>query len=115
MRNRCFHGIWGFGLDRRAKKIVAAAAHFKELENPVRASQLPALEKKLCKTARCGWDALAEVNNHANVPRGCNRMFHGKGEAPPWLGEWIEQHPLGDDDLDRKHKRGQLPYLTKPL
>jgi hypothetical protein len=59
-RNRCFHGVWGFRPTRR-QTVIAAAGHYKELHNPVTAEQLPALEKKLCQTARVGTRALVEL------------------------------------------------------
>lgn len=114
MRNRCFHGVWGFSVSR-GEKVTAGAAHFKEVENPVRADQLPELEKRLCKTARIGWNALTGINDFANASQGCVRLFHGKGDTPAWLPEWRAQHPLDDHALDHRHKSGQLPYLTKPL
>jgi hypothetical protein len=85
LRNRCFHGIWGFACSRD-KKVIAAAGHFKALNDPLRASQLPALEKKLCKTARVGLLALRA----AGMPftDGHNRLFHGTGKPPAWLQEW---------------------------
>lgn len=113
MRNRCFHGVWGFHCGK-PNKVTPAASHFKERENPVRVSQLPALEKKLCKTARTGWDAIMLIHQHDLNQRGCNRLFHGVGDTPPWLSEWREQHPLGDHSLDRNWKRGRLPYLAQP-
>lgn len=114
VRNRCFHGIWGFGLGRK-ETLFAGASHFREIENPFRATQLPSLEKKLCKTARLGWNALAIVMSYTHATKGCSRLFHGKGDIPAWLVEWRAQHPLDDRALDRRHKRNQLPYLAKPL
>jgi hypothetical protein len=116
MRNKCFHGVWGYGVGSRKGDVKVAAKHYKDPENPVTAHQLPALEKKLCRTARLGWDAITLINEWKH-PRGCARMFHGRGfgdEGPPWLPEWSEQHRLDDAALDRRHKQGQLPYLTKP-
>jgi hypothetical protein len=113
-RNRCFHGVWGFRTMSR-KKVVAAASHFKAGNDPVRATQLPALERKLCKTSRAGLQALSCYIpfKHSEF---CNRLFHGASEKhPEWLQEWIEQHPADDRSLDRRWKQGQLPYLEKPL
>ena len=87
--------------------------HFKAGDDPVRSTQLPPLEKKLCKTARVGFRALAQLGVFAE-PHGSNRLFHGKGDAPAWLGEWIEQHPLDDAHLDRRWKFGRLPFLGRP-
>ena len=110
-RNRCFHGVWGFRAMPR-KKIVAAAQHFKSGNDPVRADQLPALEKKLCKTARHGMNALKAMGKLGET--GCNRLYHGADSHPPeWLSEWIEQHRVGDRDLDRRWKQGQLPYGSR--
>jgi hypothetical protein len=113
-RNRCFHGLWGWrGV--RENVLVAAAMHFKAGNDPVKATQLPALEKKLCKTARIGLLALTRLHP-AFSEAGAVRLFHGMdGDPPPWLVRWSEQHPLDDRALDRRHKRGQLPYLAKPL
>lgn len=113
-RNRCFHGVWGFRAMPR-KKVIAAASHFKSGNDPVKATQLPALERKLCKTAHAGMAALATYipfkDSHL-----CNRLFHGRSENHPlWLEEWIEQHPVGDHSVHRNWKPGQLPYLEKPL
>ena len=113
-RNRCFHGVWGFRTIRE-NVVIAAASHFKAGNDPVRATQLPALERKLCKTARVGLLALTELHEHF-TDDASGRLFHGQSANPPaWLQGWIERHPLDDHALDRRHKRGQLPYLTKPL
>lgn len=115
MRNRCFHGVWGFRCGKKRGDVFAAAMHFKAKENPVRSDQLPALEKKLCKTARVGWKAVAALADFSADDR-CGRLYHGPSlEGPPWLQEWREQHPVDDDSLDHRHKAGQLPFLRKPL
>ena len=114
MRNKCFHGVWGLHLGRN-QSVTPAASHYKEMENPVKVTQLPALEKKLCKTARCGWNALTILNGMSGKSNGCSRLFHGKGDTPAWLPEWIERNPKGDHILDRRYKAGQLPYPAKPL
>lgn len=113
LRNRAFHGMWGFRCQGKGK-VVAAAAHYKAGDDPVRSTQLPALEKKLCKTARIGFRAIAKLGVFIE-PHGTNRMFHGKGDRPAWLAQWLEQHPMDDDSLDRRWKLGRLPFLTKPL
>lgn len=111
-RNRCFHGVWGLRTMSKGK-VVPAAQHFKNGNDPVRATQLPALEKKLCKTARLGMSALNKMGKLSET--GCNHLFHGQANGPPaWLSEWREQHPVGNHDLDRRWKQGQLPYLAKP-
>lgn len=111
-RNQCFHGIWGLRL-KPNKTVTPAAQHWKGGNDPVTASQLPALEKKLCRTARLGYKALEAA---ANFPEtGCNHLFHGPNDDPPeWFLQWREQHPVGDHDLDHRWKEGQLPYLGKP-
>lgn len=115
-RNRCFHGVWGFR-PARGQRIVAAASHFKEVHNPVTTDDLPALEKKLCRTARVGTRALVELGIFsADNVRGCNRLFNGPGDDPPgWLSEWSAEHPVDDSALDSRHKLGQLPFLKEPL
>jgi hypothetical protein len=113
-RNRCFHGVWGWWAAPR-KKMIPAAAHFKSLENPVKSTDLTALEKKLCRTSRVGFEALRRLADFGDF-KGCSRLTHGSGLfIPPWIQEWIEQHPLDDQLLGRKHKAGRLPYLEKPL
>ena len=114
-RNRCFHGVWGFRCGKKKNDIFAAAMHFKAKENPVRADQLAPLEKKLCRTARVGWKAVAALSEFSADDR-CGRLYHGPSlKSPPWLQEWREQHPVDDHSLDHRHKAGELPYLTKPL
>lgn len=113
IRNRCFHGVWGFRVGK-PHKVTAAATHFKSGADPVRSTQLPALEKKLCRTARVGMDALILLHEF-NRKSGCNRLYHGPGDPPEWLEEWREQHPLDDRSLDRRWKLGQLPFATNPL
>ena len=115
-RNKCFHGIWGFAVGRKKGDVSPAATHYRSIENPLRVTQLPALERKLCKTSRVGMNALVELHELSEKVKACNRLFHGKSEnRDTWLREWIAQHPLDDDALDRRWKRGQLPYLKKPL
>jgi hypothetical protein len=112
-RNRCFHGVWGFRCMSR-ERVVPAATHFKAADQPFRATQLPALEKKLCKTANIGLKAMAALHEFPiNTVGQVSRLFHGEGQDPPaWLEGWKEQHPMDDDSLDRKWKPGQLPFLT---
>ena len=116
-RNRCFHGVWGFRCGKPGE-VRPSATHFKDGGSPVRITQLAPLEKKLCKTARVGMNALQEISpafQQFKQP-GAGLLFHGSDkDAPPWLPKWIEQHPVDDRSLDRRHKRGQLPYLRKPL
>ena len=111
-RNRCFHGVWGLRCTSR-KAVEAAAMHFKDGNDPVRATELAALEKKLCRTARVGATALGHVSDVNSI--GCVRLFHGKCDTPAWLQEWIEQHPVGDHSLDHNWKQGELPFLGRPL
>lgn len=116
VRNRCFHGVWGFRCGKKKNDIFAAAMHFKARENPVRADQLDALEKKLCKTARTGWRALTLLADFQSTGDRSGRLYHGpEAHGPSWLQEWREQHPVDDHSLDHRHKAGELPYLTKPL
>ncbi|MEO1967352.1 MAG: hypothetical protein ABGW87_01390 [Sphingomonadaceae bacterium] len=112
-RNRIFHGVWGFRCGK-TNEVTPAATHFKDGGNPVRVKQLAPLEKKLCKTARIGISAV-NATGYLNRYSGAGRLFHGAGDTPPWLPEWLEQHPVDDRSLDRRHKRGWLPFLTKPL
>lgn len=114
LRNRAFHGIWGFRCVR-TDKVIPAATHWRAAGDPVKLTQLPALEKKLCKTARVGFNAMVKLHQFNESPTAV-RLFHGAAEdAPAWLPEWSAQHPLDDDALDRRWKLGQLPYLTNPL
>ena len=112
-RNRIFHGVWGWrcGMEN---EVSTAATHFKDNGNPVKVTQLPALEKKLCKTARIGALAASGLQKLGPI-EGATRIFHGSGLPPSWLGEWIDQHPIDDGALDHEHKPGQLPYLTNPV
>ncbi|MEO6716480.1 MAG: hypothetical protein ABIM50_04435 [Novosphingobium sp.] len=115
-RNRCFHGVWGLRCGK-ANEVYPASTHFKDGGAPVKAEQLPPLEKKLCKTARIGMDALRrfhEIFIHLTEP-GATRLFHGEGEMPSWLAQWREQHPVDDHSLDHRHKPGMLPFLEKPV
>lgn len=113
-RNRCFHGVWGWWASP-SKKVIPAASHFKAKENPVKVGDLAAIERKLCQTSRAGIEALRLIQDWKTDLRGSNRLFHGKSPSPPWLEEWCEQHPVDDRSLDRRHKRGQLPYLAEPV
>ena len=114
-RNKCFHGVWGFRTGTKKNEIYPAAGHFKSMDDPLRATQLPALEKKLCKTARVGFQALVLLHEFPPHPEPV-RLFHGKpGDYPEWLPEWSKQHPLDDRALDHNWKLGQLPYLKHPL
>ena len=116
-RNRCFHGVWGLRCGK-PNEVYPAATHFKDGGSPVKATQLPPLEKKLCRTARIGMRALQKVSPifiQMQEP-GAARLFHGKAnDVPAWLPEWQGQHPMDDRSLDRRHKLGWLPVLTKPV
>lgn len=115
LRNRCFHGVWGFRCVRE-NTVSPAAAHWRAAGDPVKVTQLPHLEKKLCKTARAGFNAMVRLHEFKEQNRGCVRLFHGLGDDPPaWLPEWSAQHPLDDSTLDRRWKLGRLPFLEKPL
>ncbi|MCL6251851.1 hypothetical protein M3P36_12465 [Altererythrobacter sp. KTW20L] len=113
-RNRIFHGVWGIRCDG-PQKIQPAATHYKDKGNTTKASQLPELERKLCKTARLGAIAAYSLHNLGGIEGGASRLFHGSGPPPPWLQEWKEQHPVDDDALDHRYKEGQLPFLTNPV
>lgn len=111
-RNKCFHGIWGLRCVRK-NTVVPGASHFRSIGDPLKITQLPALEKKLCKTARAGMRVLVHLGQFQD--HGSSHLFHGRGPAPAWLEEWIGQHRVDDDSLDRRWKLGQLLYLEKPV
>lgn len=113
-RNKAFHGSWGW-YARSLTSVTPASMHHKSREQPVKSSELIALERKLCYTASIGNQALGFFKGYLRY-EGAGRLFHGPAGSPPeWLSEWTEQHPVDDQLLDRRWKLGQLPYLTHPL
>ncbi|WP_294122084.1 hypothetical protein [Sphingomonas sp.] len=115
LRNHAFHGIWGWRAVDRGKKVEVCARHPKEPNNPLKASDLPALEAKLCRASHVGFDALAALRKWP-PPAGVNRFSHGKAGPPPkWYARWLEQHPLVDANLDHSWLEGELPRLIDPL
>lgn len=113
-RNHAFHGIWGWRAIDRGKKVQICSRHPKALHNPVRASDLPTLEAMLCEASHIGMDALAILRGW-DLPEGVSRFSHGKGPAPEWYEQWLEQRLLGDHNLDRSWSAGELPRLIDPM
>ena len=114
MRNRCFHGTWGYRV-LKSKKVIAAAQHYKQQENPFKASDLPMLERKLCQASHQGMIAIATVSPTEYV-EGAHPLFHGaEAESfPKWFAQWREQHYADHRTLDHNWKPGRLPYLKQP-
>lgn len=113
-RNHAFHGIWGWRGDVRSKSVFPAARKTSQPSQPLKSSQLPALERKLCQCSRMGSD----LTNHFygwNIRGKFNRYFHhgDKDDLPRWLDQWSERNSLDCELLDRICKAGQLPRLEK--
>jgi hypothetical protein len=114
-RNHVFHGIWGWRGDDRRKRVFPAARKETDLHKPFPASGLPALERKLCKCSRMGFDLVITYAYGQRVRAGPSRFIHYNydGDAPQWLVQWSERNPWDCDDPDRIELEGQLPRLSK--
>jgi hypothetical protein len=113
-RNHVFHGMWGWRTDSRTKSVTAAARKTSQPAQPFKASQLPALEKKLCRCSRMGADLAHHFWGFERI--GASRYLHGASkDIEPWFDQWLERNPLDDAALDRNGKAGQLPRLARPF
>lgn len=114
-RNHVFHGIWGWRGDDRSKSVFPAARKSSDLHSPFAAQKLPALEKKLCKCSRLGFDLVVRVSyGQSGRPHPSRFLHHGvQGDAPEWLHQWSERNPWDGDARDRIEKAGQLPRRLK--
>ena len=111
-RNRCFHGVWGFQIKRKA--VQAAAQHHKSPGQPFKASDLPKLERKLCQLSHEGMIALNSLGQ-MELLTGADPLFHGEVPDREWFERWRAQHYEDRHNLDRSWKLGRLPYLERPL
>lgn len=111
-RNHVFHGIWGWRGDKRTHKVVPAARKTQIPGQPFRATQLPPLEKKLCRCARTGFDLITRLSGES-VWYKYTRFLHHSDEtvSPQWFLQWTKRNPLDDALLDRTSPKGQLPRL----
>ena len=64
-RNHLFHGIWGWRGDKRTKIVTAAARKTSAPDQPLKATKLPSLEKRLCRCSRMGSDLIMTFWNDA--------------------------------------------------
>lgn len=114
-RNKIFHGIWGWRASGRGRTVEAAARKTSEPEHPLRVSQLPKVEKSLCKCSRLGSEIVRQLWNETTRVK-YTRYFHHdqNADSPEWLMRWTEHNPLDDALLDRIGKEGQLPRLEHP-
>lgn len=114
-RNHMFHGIWGWRGTQRTKTVVPAARKTSTPAQPLKISQLPALEKKLCRCSRLGSDLLMTFNQEQYRAKYTRFLHHdGHEDAPDWLIEWSEQNPLDYVEQDRISSPGRLPHLETP-
>ena len=113
-RNHAFHGVWGWRAIDKREQIVVCARHPKALHNPVTVKDLPKLEADLCRASNIGFRGLS-ILRAWDPPKGVARFSHGQGQTPEWYLRWSAQHPLGDHNLDRNCKVGELPRLIDPL
>lgn len=113
-RNHVFHGIWGWRGDERTKSVFPAARKTSQPDQPFKASQLPALEKKLSKCSRMGSDLMMAFYGESHRVKLMRFIHYGEGGVPAWLQQWSERNPMDDAVLDRSCKAGQLPRLGAP-
>jgi hypothetical protein len=111
-RNHVFHGIWGWRADQRTKSVFAAARKTSQPEAPFKASQLPGLEKKLCKCSRMGSDLMVHFWEEGFRVKLMRFIHHAGDEHPAWLDHWSKRNPMDDGALDHNAKAGQLPRLA---
>lgn len=115
-RNHIFHGVWGWRADDKKKTVEPAARKTKNPEQPLLASKLPNLEKRLCRCARLGEDLVRKLWGFQEREKYIRYIHHGgKSDAPEWLQQWLERNPLDDAALDRSAKSGRLPRLEQLL
>lgn len=114
-RNHIFHGIWGWRAKPRSTTVERCARHPKSLNNPVRAEQLPGLERTLCEAVTQGIMAVWIIRGH-EPEAGVHRFLHGRDdEAPEWFLQWSRQHPLIGQNWDHNWLGGELPRLIDPM
>lgn len=115
-RNHVFHGIWGWRGNKRQRNVVPAARKTATPENPFNASELPALEQRLCRCSRMGSDIMMLLWQHPERVKFTRFIHHGDAElAPEWIQQWSDRNPLEDNLLVDAGKAGQLPRLVKPF
>jgi hypothetical protein len=111
-RNHVFHGVWGWRAEDRTKTMTPAARKSSAPNQPFRYTQLPALEKKLCKCSRMGADLCNPMWHPTARPKLTRYIHHGvEGPAPQWMRQWTERNPLADVVLESSSKAAQLPRL----
>lgn len=114
-RNHLFHGIWGWRADSRTKTVVPAARKTSAPSQPLKATKLPSIEKRLCRCSRMASDLLMEFWQEGYRTKYSRFFHHGeRGALPEWLEQWSERNPLDDAHLDRIGKAGRLPHLDAP-
>jgi hypothetical protein len=114
-RNHLFHGIWGWRGDKRTKNVFPAARKTSAPHAPLKATQLPYLEKKLCRCSRMAIDIIQLLENPPMRTKYTRFLHHGdKDVAPQWFRQWSERNPLDGAALDRTSKAGRLPFLSEP-
>ncbi len=110
-RNHLFHGMWGWRAYPRTKQMIPAARKASALNQPFKYTQLPALEKKLCKCSRMALDLCHPVWNSSVRARLNRFVHHADNGDDKWMMQWSERNPLDDEHLDRSATVGQLPRL----
>lgn len=114
-RNHLFHGLWGWRASGRTQTVVPAARKTSNPDQPLKAAQLPGLEKRLCQCSRIGIDLVMHFHSEGYRVKYSRYLHHdGQEAAPEWLQQWAESHPLDDVALDRSSKPGRLPHLEQP-
>ena len=115
-RNHVFHGIWGWRADIRKKQMIPAVRKSSIPEQPFRHTQLPSLEKKLCRCSRMGQD-LCQPFWQAGVRPTLTRFVHhgAKEGAQEWMKQWSLRNPLDREALDCSGRAGQLLRPRKLL
>lgn len=114
-RNHVFHGVWGWRGDNRTKTVVPSARKASQPKQPFKATQLPGLEKKLCRCSRLGVDLFMHYTMPGHRTRLGRHLHHTGEKAQPWFRQWSAHNPVGDDVLDRNVKEGRLPWLAEPF
>lgn len=113
-RNHLFHGVWGWRATNRTQTVVPAARKTSNPEQPLKASQLPGLEKRLCRCSRLGTDLVMRFHQEGYRVKYSRYLHHDGRDIAEWLEQWAERNPLDDVDLDRSSKPGRLPFLDRP-
>lgn len=114
-RNHAFHGVWGLRGDERTKTVEPAARKTSAPNQPFRASQMGALEKKLCRCSRLAADLVWEMNGETERSKFSRFIHHNSCEpVPSWLQQWSARNPSDHESLDRHAKANQLPRPDAP-